>query len=537
MRTAIVYNFLLEANLMASIAILLMLLARKLLRKPLGSGPIRFGWLLVAVRLLCPLTLPNPFIGEIRSGYVHDLAIRPIASQVQRRVEDGLGDLYWAMRTGGGLSEENIVSRTVRSSYLSMGNGSLARTLMMIYLIGMALVIGWFIFSNLRFRRRLRADRIEALNGELLSQYQALCKKRGVKPLPVYLTDPLPSACLVGVLRPYIALPLSAAPQDAIRVLDHEICHFKGLDHLWALLRIFCCAVHWFNPLVWIAARCSRTDGELHCDERVTKEMNREEKQQYASILVLAAAKKNAPGTAVLATGMTMTGKKLKSRVQGILSEKKAIKWLSVSFMVLSSMLLVCAFATAEYFPAPSIPVFRADMLPEIRPIETMEEAISYAQQIADLPHIQWDDANATWTAEEFPDAGDAFRVRASKTGSQYLIVVLLKDGGIHSIVQNDPYSWDTVRETAYSRSQTDWEPKLREFAEQYIIAANPALAGKLDLDAMTVRYMTDMEHPGALYATLEVFFTERVNHFWSIYLTVELSPSFTIYECSPGNG
>ena len=56
MRTAVVYNFLLEANLMASIAILLMLPIRRFLRGRLGSRAIYFAWLLVAVRLLCPLT-------------------------------------------------------------------------------------------------------------------------------------------------------------------------------------------------------------------------------------------------------------------------------------------------------------------------------------------------------------------------------------------------------------------------------------------------------------------------------------------------
>ena len=59
MRTAVVYNFLLEANLMASIAILLMLPIRRFLRGRLGSRAIYFAWLLVAVRLLCPLTPPT----------------------------------------------------------------------------------------------------------------------------------------------------------------------------------------------------------------------------------------------------------------------------------------------------------------------------------------------------------------------------------------------------------------------------------------------------------------------------------------------
>lgn len=60
MRTAILYNFLLEANLMASIAIILMLILRKTLRKPLGNTALSFGWLLIAIRLLFPLSLPTP---------------------------------------------------------------------------------------------------------------------------------------------------------------------------------------------------------------------------------------------------------------------------------------------------------------------------------------------------------------------------------------------------------------------------------------------------------------------------------------------
>ena len=66
MRTATVYNFLLEANIMASIAIVLMIIVRKFFRKHLGSRAIRFSWLLVAIRLLLPISLPNPWINEIR---------------------------------------------------------------------------------------------------------------------------------------------------------------------------------------------------------------------------------------------------------------------------------------------------------------------------------------------------------------------------------------------------------------------------------------------------------------------------------------
>ena len=83
MRSAFVYNFLIEANIMASIAIILMIPLRKFFRKQLGNSAICFGWLLVAIRLLCPLSLVNPLIHEIRSPFAADVAIRPIAGQIK----------------------------------------------------------------------------------------------------------------------------------------------------------------------------------------------------------------------------------------------------------------------------------------------------------------------------------------------------------------------------------------------------------------------------------------------------------------------
>jgi len=78
MRSAVIFNFLIEANIMASIAILLMTPLRKLLRKQIGNTAICFGWLLIALRLLCPLTLPNPFIHEIRPAYLDDALINAV---------------------------------------------------------------------------------------------------------------------------------------------------------------------------------------------------------------------------------------------------------------------------------------------------------------------------------------------------------------------------------------------------------------------------------------------------------------------------
>ncbi len=344
MRSAFVYNFLIEANIMASIAMILMIPLRKLFRKQLGNGAICFGWLLVAVRLLCPLSLPNPFIHEIRPAFLSDSAIRPIAGQIKVRLVDAIGDvgrLFWRAGNKAGYSR-------MQEAAAGIDYNGYPAIIAWILLIGTAGILLWFAFSNIRFRRNLRKNRIEEMSGDLKEMYLNLCRARKVKPVPVYFTDPVPGACLVGVFRPYIVLPVITAPQDVMNVLTHEICHLKNRDHIWNVLRLLCCAIHWFNPLVWLAASMSRTDCELRCDDRVTSTMNEQERKDYANVLVLAAARKNMPGVGVMATGMTMTGRQLKNRVMAVVRNQKPARAFAFVFVAIACACLVGAFATSE---------------------------------------------------------------------------------------------------------------------------------------------------------------------------------------------
>ena len=344
MRSAFVYNFLIEANIMASIAILLMIPLRKFFRKQLGNSAICFGWLLAAIRLLCPLSLPNPFIHEIRPAFLSDEAIRPIAGQIKVRLVDAIGDvgrLFWQAGNKDGY-------RRMQEAAAGVDYNGYPQTIAWIILIGAVCVLLWFAFSNIRFRKRLRAGRIEEISGDLKEMYLSLCRERKVRPVPVYFTDPVPGACLVGVFRPYIVLPVITAPEDVRNVLAHEICHLKNRDPVWNILRLLCCAIHWFNPLVWLAASMSRTDSELRCDDRVTAVMDEQERKDYANVLVYAAARKSMPGIGVMATGMTMTGKRLKNRVTSIIQNRKPVRAFAIIFMAAAFTCLAGAFATSE---------------------------------------------------------------------------------------------------------------------------------------------------------------------------------------------
>ena len=75
-----------------------------------------------------------------------------------------------------------------------------------------------------------------------------------------------------GVLRPRILLPQEAVSWPTPRlqaVLRHEVAHIQRGDFAANLLVRLVCALYWFNPLVWLAARQLRLEQEQACDDHV----------------------------------------------------------------------------------------------------------------------------------------------------------------------------------------------------------------------------------------------------------------------------
>lgn len=530
MRTAYVYNFLLEANIMASIAIVLMLVLRKTLRRPLGSKALCFGWLMVAVRLICPLSLPNPLIGSIRPGSVGDGAIRPIGGQVLVRTRDALSDLYMFTRRDVGIAEENAVAGTIRSAYMGMWNGDFPQLLMWVYLAMLVLIVLWFVYSNVRFLAGLKKSRVDVLSDEMKGQYHALCAKLKVKPLPVYLCDPLPGACLAGGIKPFIALPLTIKKEDMLLTLEHELCHYKNRDHLYALVRLVCCAMHWFNPLVWLAAHMSRTDMELRCDEHVTQNKTEAEKKIYATLLVTSAAQRMAPGLSVAATGMTMTAKRLKSRVEQILSVRQTVRALSVAFAVMCCMLLIGAFATRENTKQVRIPSFKSDMLPALVPFDDDAGAKEIAKTWAAMPLMDAGVEDAAWNVEMFNGIQGAYQAYTVDHPDRYFSMTIREDGSVLSLT-NKPHEYYDMTAWLSNRLSKKVHRDTMEYAYAWAMQMNPAWEGKLSKTENVQDFCIGDTH----YVYMEMPVADE--NYAYVYATVQVLPEFQMIEIGGGNG
>ncbi len=87
-------------------------------------------------------------------------------------------------------------------------------------------------------------------------------------------TDAVATPMTLGVFRPWILLPRGHRlwePELLRAVLLHELAHIRRRDCLVQWLPNVVCAVHWFNPLVWLARSEMLCESERACDDAVIR--------------------------------------------------------------------------------------------------------------------------------------------------------------------------------------------------------------------------------------------------------------------------
>jgi beta-lactamase regulating signal transducer with metallopeptidase domain len=149
-----------------------------------------------------------------------------------------------------------------------------------------------------------------------------------------------------GVLKPVLLLPAESSewPEDRRRlVLLHELAHVRRWDWLTQLAAHFACALYWFNPLVWLAARQMRIERERACDDLVLA--SGAKASDYAQELVaLAASLSRARVSTLVAVPMTRRGG-LEDRLRGIFDRGRSRTALTTAAVCLGAAIVAAAIA------------------------------------------------------------------------------------------------------------------------------------------------------------------------------------------------
>lgn len=154
----------------------------------------------------------------------------------------------------------------------------------------------------------------------------------------IYESEFVDSPFVFGVVKPNIYLPMHMDEGTAAYVIAHECAHLARRDHWWKVLGYLVLALHWFNPLVWVAYILFCRDIELACDEKVVKGLDGAARADYSQALLSCAAPKRAVAACPLAFGEG----NIKTRVKSALHYKKPAFWVAAAAVLAVVIMAVC---------------------------------------------------------------------------------------------------------------------------------------------------------------------------------------------------
>ena len=163
----------------------------------------------------------------------------------------------------------------------------------------------------------------------------------------IYQSELVRSPFILGFIRPKIYIPFGLSDEAQSYVLAHERYHIRRGDHIIKVFSFLLLALHWFNPLCWLAFYLSNKDMEMSCDEKVLGE-KLDIRSEYSSTLLSFAVSKQFPSPSPLAFGESG----VKSRIKNAMNYKKPKFIVTLIALVLSLAVLAACVAN----PANNIP-------------------------------------------------------------------------------------------------------------------------------------------------------------------------------------
>lgn len=311
---------LLQMSIQGAALIAALMVLRRLFQRRAAPTVLYALWLLPAARLLIPGSIPS--VWSLQNLFSPAVEQRAAAVLRQPVVQGPL-----PAATAPPAAE---VSAAVVQTGASFSVGSL---LAVLWALGAAAILLAALWKNLTFLRQVRRGAVRV---------EADCA------LPVYLSEHLASPCLCGLFHPAIYLGDEALESQAHfeLVLRHELAHCRSGDRFWALLRLLCCAVHWFNPLVWIGARAAVEDCERACDHRVLRRSSQQERETYG-LMLLSYLKRPREQSGVLTVSSPMGGRALRSRI-ALIGRRPAMRKTAAAALAALTALVVLAACTGR---------------------------------------------------------------------------------------------------------------------------------------------------------------------------------------------
>ena len=208
----------------------------------------------------------------------------------------------------------------------------------------------------------------------LQKQVKGAAKVRGG-----YESNQIETAFVLGFFKPKIYIPSGMSPAARTQILAHERTHLEKGDHWMKVIAFLALALHWFNPLVWVAYLMLCKDIEIACDERVVQFMELDERKQYASALLQCSTNRIYYAACPVAFGEVS----VKYRIKSALSYRKPAVWMSLMGVLSIAFVSLCLLTN----PAQAVSDPQAALQ---QSSHQAPESLSFAEAPALEPNPDW---------------------------------------------------------------------------------------------------------------------------------------------------
>ena len=277
-----------------------------------------------------------------------------------------------------------------------------------------------FIRTLLRFNRTR-----SSLSDEWNALIQQITREVGLKHAPsVWCSSAITSPAVTGIWRPVLLLPAdfgqAFTAREARFILLHELTHVKRHDLPLNALLCTLMALHWFNPLLWLAFYKVRIDREVACDAQVLENAPPQRRVEYGHALLKAESAFMPLQLSLGFVGLFHSGVALRSRIQSIIHSQPSHPVMKAITFASICLLTFFGITRAEQ-PGNNAP----EVFIEVRPVEfagRARELLTPFATTGELPSVAGmlneDQMNSLWRSIELAEGATVFQMRRATVHS-----------------------------------------------------------------------------------------------------------------------
>ncbi|TWT85738.1 Regulatory protein BlaR1 [Posidoniimonas polymericola] len=302
-----------NAGIAAVAVVLLVWLVDRVAGKRIAPGIRAALWLLVAARLMMPVAPESLYsVQRAWSLLEGDRSAVAVAEPQLNHTETAAASPTPSPTIPATATPAAPPSRAIWDDVLFW-------ILMTAWPAGVAWVLLRATLASVRFAWQLRRCPAED-DTSVVDVVLHACDEVGVRRPRIKRVPSLGAPALFGVLRPTLCLPADEPlTSDELRMVAlHEAAHLRRRDCLTAWLLTPVRALHWCNPIAWLALGRYERYREQACDEAVRRRLPAAQLKDYADLLLRFASAGPAPAAGLVGIWFARSARELGARIEAL---------------------------------------------------------------------------------------------------------------------------------------------------------------------------------------------------------------------------